>query len=180
MYFEISDRNAEVLLFVTSMRKISIKDRIDPFGRNKLVAVNHKQKKLLRLSESDLPNQCQPGMAIAFLKIMSSNMQQIRRRRNEDNRANAPVRGLSLNAGSCSQTQHRYAWLEYEDGLWHFLTGLFADPSESTRRWCDRQHALDVLAHEGWTVIRAYPEQHSIDRNSDNCLHGYGLMRILH
>jgi hypothetical protein len=106
-------------------------------------------------------------------------MQHIRQHRIEDNRTNAPDCRRSLTCNR-SQAQHRYAWLEYEDGTWHFLTSLFADPSESTRRWHDRQCALDVLSDEGWTIIRAYPEQFSMNRNSDNCLHGYGLMRALH
>jgi hypothetical protein len=119
-------------------------------------------------------------MVIAFIKNMSTNMQHLRQRQIEDNHPNAPDCSLSLNACSRSQAQHRYAWLEYEDGIWHFLTSLFADPSESTRRWHDRQCALDALSHEGWTIISSYPEQHSMNRSSDNCLQGYGLMRTLH
>ena len=70
---------------------------------------------------------------------------------------------------------HRYAWLEQEGGTWHFLTSLFADPEESTRRWSDKERALDELTHEGWTVVRPYPE-----RQSGNCLYGYGLIRTVH
>jgi hypothetical protein len=111
---------------------------------------------------------------------MSTNMQHIRQRRTEDSSINIPDLGRSFNACSRSQRQHRYAWLEYEDGRWHFLTGLFEDPSTSTRRWLDRQCALDELIHEGWTVIHAYPQQLSMNSNSDNCPHGYGLIRTLH
>ncbi len=75
---------------------------------------------------------------------------------------------------------HRYAWLEHEGGMWHFLTSLFADPAESTRRWSDRQCALDELIKEGWVVVRPYPEQISLERQSGNCLYGYGLMRTIH
>jgi hypothetical protein len=62
----------------------------------------------------------------------------------------------------------RYAWLEHEEGVWHFLTNLFADPGESTRRWPDSLRALEELRQEGWTVVSPYPDSHS-----DAC--GYGL-----
>ncbi len=75
---------------------------------------------------------------------------------------------------------HRYAWLEHEDGKWHFLTSLFADPGESTRRWSDRQCALDELIKEGWTVVRPYPEKPSVAREPGNSLYGYGLIRTVH
>jgi hypothetical protein len=75
---------------------------------------------------------------------------------------------------------HRYAWLEHEDGKWHFLTSLYADPEESTRRWSDEQHALDELMDEGWTVVRPYPEKPLTGRQSGNCLFGYGLVRTIH
>jgi len=75
---------------------------------------------------------------------------------------------------------NRYAWLEHEDGTWHFLTSLFADPGESTRRWSDKQRALDELTKEGWTVVRPYPEKISMARESGNGLYGYGLIRTVH
>jgi hypothetical protein len=75
---------------------------------------------------------------------------------------------------------NRYAWLEHEGGKWHFLTSLFADPGESTRRWSDKQCALEELMKEGWTVIRPYPEKPSATRQSGNCLYGFGLMRTIH
>jgi hypothetical protein len=79
------------------------------------------------------------------------------------------------------QTQvHRYAWLEHENGSWHFLTSLFADPAESTRRWPDRKLALDELISEGWTVIRSYHERPSRENCLKNCIHGYGLMITIH
>jgi len=107
-------------------------------------------------------------------------MQHIRPPRIEENRANSPDCGQSLNDCNRSQTQARYAWLEHEAGIWHFLTSLFADPSDSTRRWADRQCALDELLNEGWTVIRAYPEAPLNDRNWDSRLVGYGLIRTIH
>ena len=107
-------------------------------------------------------------------------MEHIPPHRNEEDRVNFPDCRLSLNAYSQSQVRHRYAWLEYEDGHWHFLTGLFEDPSESMRRWSNHQCALDELIHEGWTVIRAYPSHLSINKNLDNLPAGYGLMRTLH
>jgi hypothetical protein len=75
---------------------------------------------------------------------------------------------------------HRYAWLEHENGRWHFLTSLFADPAESTRRWSDKQQALAELINEGWVVVRSYPEPLSTKRRSENRLYGYGLMRTIH
>jgi len=75
---------------------------------------------------------------------------------------------------------HRYAWLEHENGKWHFLTSLFADPSESTRRWSDCQRAIDELTKEGWTVLRPYPEQLSPEKHPGSCLNGFGLMRTVH
>lgn len=70
----------------------------------------------------------------------------------------------------------RYAWLEHEKGNWHFLTGLFADILESTRRWPTRQRALDELTNEGWIVVGSYPENPSMPRQSCGEALGYGLM----
>ncbi len=53
---------------------------------------------------------------------------------------------------------HRYGWLEQDEGMWHFLTNLYADPGESTRRWSDSLSALEELKQEGWTVMSRYPE----------------------
>jgi len=72
----------------------------------------------------------------------------------------------------------QYAWLEYERGIWHFLTSLFADPKESTRMWSNRQHALEELIKEGWTIIGAYPEKPSLPRPACGGALGYGLMRV--
>jgi hypothetical protein len=75
---------------------------------------------------------------------------------------------------------HRYAWLEHDDGMWHFLTSLFADPGESTRRWSDKQCALDELMSEGWTIVRPYPVKPLTEQQSGNYLDGYGLIRTVH
>jgi hypothetical protein len=72
----------------------------------------------------------------------------------------------------------RYAWLEHEAGLWHFLTDLLADPQDSNRRWSDQQCALDELLEEGWTVVRPYPGRLVMEQISGTQIHGYGLMRI--
>jgi len=74
----------------------------------------------------------------------------------------------------------RYAWLEHEKGTWHFLTSLWADPGESTRRWSQKKHALDELTKEGWTIVGSYPEYPSIPRPACGGAWGYGLMRIGH
>jgi hypothetical protein len=72
----------------------------------------------------------------------------------------------------------RYAWLEQEDGHWHFLASPFANPAESTRKWPDEREALDELEHEGWKVISPYPEP--FRKESASNLVGYGLKRIIH
>ncbi len=64
----------------------------------------------------------------------------------------------------------RYAWLEQEEGKWHFLTDLFADPKASTRSWPDSLRALEELRREGWMVVAPYSDS---DRSS--C--GYGLRK---
>ena len=69
----------------------------------------------------------------------------------------------------------RYAWLEYEDGLWHFVTTLFENPSDATRRWYDRQRAMDDLKKEGWTVVRPYRKRPSV--RAEDWASGYGLTR---
>jgi hypothetical protein len=70
----------------------------------------------------------------------------------------------------------RYAWLEHAQGNWHFLTSLFADVQESTRRWTSKQRALDELIKEGWTVIGAYPESPSMQKKAEGEALGYGLL----
>ena len=40
---------------------------------------------------------------------------------------------------------NRYAWLEFTDGMWHFITNLFEDPGNATRRWLKRQSAMEEL-----------------------------------
>jgi len=74
----------------------------------------------------------------------------------------------------------RYAWLEHDNGVWHFLTDLFADPAESTRRWSNKKYALDELMKEGWTIVGSYPEAHSTPRPACGGTGGYGLMRVGH
>jgi hypothetical protein len=72
----------------------------------------------------------------------------------------------------------RYAWLEHEGGLWHFLTNLFEDPGKSLRSWTDEQHALEDLEREGWVVVYPYNEHLSMNRTSGDRACGYGLMWI--
>ena len=74
---------------------------------------------------------------------------------------------------------HRYAWLELEEGVWHFLTHLDADPAESKRRWTDGKRALTELMDEGWAVVRAYPH-HPVSGGPGLIVHGYGLTRTVH
>lgn len=63
----------------------------------------------------------------------------------------------------------RYAWLEHEEGMWHFLTDLFSDPGDSTRSWSDSLGALEELRKEGWTVVAPYPD------SDQSTARGYGL-----
>jgi hypothetical protein len=79
-----------------------------------------------------------------------------------------------------STVVNQYAWLEYEKGTWHFLTSLFADPGESTRRWSNKQHAFNQLIKEGWTIIGSYPENPSNPRPACGGSRGYGLVRVGH
>ena len=74
---------------------------------------------------------------------------------------------------------HRYAWLENEEGIWHFLTDLLADPGESTRRWTDSLRAIEELRKEGWTVISPYPETPSFSPGPSKEACGYGLVKQL-
>ncbi len=76
-----------------------------------------------------------------------------------------------------STPPNRYAWLENEEGIWHFLTDLLSDPGESTRNWTDSMRAIEELKKEGWTVISPYPETASISRNSNEEACGYGLVK---
>ena len=89
-------------------------------------------------------------------------------------RCNSPSPIIPAISASC------YAWLEHEKGNWHFLTGLFADIQESTRRWPTRQSALDALMEEGWIVVGSYPENPSMPQQSGGEALGYGLMWIGH
>jgi hypothetical protein len=88
------------------------------------------------------------------------------------NRDNSPGPNIPDTSSS------RYAWLEHEKGDWHFLTRLFADVEESTRRWPTKQHAFDELAQEGWIVIGTYPENPSMPKQPCGEALGYGLMWI--
>ena len=74
----------------------------------------------------------------------------------------------------CEEALHRYAWLEKNEGLWHFLTSPFADPANSMRKWSDEQNALEELSNEGWSIVHPYAQ------NTGSFFCGYGLKRILH
>jgi hypothetical protein len=87
-------------------------------------------------------------------------------------------RDLSVSYVNSNLPKHRYAWLEKEGNMWHFLTNLFADPAKSTRRWANKQRALEELTREGWTVLYPYPEQSSQCLPVRNNACGYGLMWI--
>jgi hypothetical protein len=80
-----------------------------------------------------------------------------------------------LAAMDSNMQKQRYAWLEQDEGMWHFLTNLFADPGESTRRWADSRRALEELRIEGWTVISPYPDPPPDSQQPRNRACGYGL-----
>ena len=71
---------------------------------------------------------------------------------------------------------YRYAWLEFDGGMWHLVKDLFADPGKSTRRWSDRECALTDLMEEGWTVVRPYSSKLPMGENQGG-ISGYGLVR---
>jgi hypothetical protein len=73
--------------------------------------------------------------------------------------------------------KRRYAWLEKEGNMWHFLTNLFADPAKASRRWSNKRRALEELTREGWTVLYPYPEDGLMQQRSYSSS-GYGLMWI--
>ena len=75
-------------------------------------------------------------------------------------------------------SKRRYAWLEQEGNMWHFLTSLFADPAKSARKWSNKHRALEELTREGWTVLYPYPELGSKQRTARHNPCGYGLMWI--
>lgn len=85
---------------------------------------------------------------------------------------------LCVNSCNYTAASRRYAWLEKEGNMWHFLTNLFADPATSTRRWTNKQRALEELTREGWTVLYPYPEQSSHRETARGSACGYGLMWI--
>jgi hypothetical protein len=85
---------------------------------------------------------------------------------------------ISSEAICASTTMHKYAWLEHEGGMWHFLTDLFADPVKSTRRWSDKQLALEELVREGWSIVYPYPEKLPMQPQPSEKIFGYGLMWI--
>jgi hypothetical protein len=61
--------------------------------------------------------------------------------------------------------------------MWHFLTNLFSDPAKSTRRWPNKQRALEELAREGWTMLYPYPEHGPMQMRAHSTS-GFGLMWI--
>jgi hypothetical protein len=113
------------------------------------------------------------GTAIAFEYCMNSQTQFI----TEEIHGNTPGHQKSFSASKIEPLL-RYAWLEQEDELWHFLASPFASPAESTRKWPDEREALDELEHEGWKVVGPYPGQFL--KESGSILRGYGLKRIIH
>jgi hypothetical protein len=91
---------------------------------------------------------------------------------------NLNYRDFSFSFADFNAPKRRYAWLEKEGSMWHFLTNLFADPAKSTRRWSNKQRALQELTREGWTVLYPYPESNSMQGRTRNSACGYGLMWI--
>jgi hypothetical protein len=121
------------------------------------------------------------GAAIAFIVCMKTSLQSANAMiagTNEIIPYNLLDRDLSFSYEDLNAPRRRYAWLEKEGNMWHFLTNLFADPAKSTRRWSNRQHALQDLTKEGWTVLYPYPEQNSTQGRTRHSSCGYGLMWI--
>lgn len=81
-------------------------------------------------------------------------------------------------AENANPPDQKYAWLEHEGGVWHFLTNLFDDPGKSMRKWTDEQRALQELENEGWIVVYPYKEQIPMNQKYGERACGYGLMWI--
>ena len=73
----------------------------------------------------------------------------------------------------------QYAWLELDEGRWHFLTNLLAEPEDATRRWSDCQQALAELQSEGWIIVRPYQHQW-VATEACEMMFVYGLKRQVH
>jgi hypothetical protein len=86
----------------------------------------------------------------------------------------------SVSGEDTGRLASRYAWLEHEEGSWHFLTSLFDEPTRATRRWGNRQRALNELTKEGWVIVGAYPELASMPSPDGGGARGYGLMQVGH
>jgi hypothetical protein len=122
-------------------------------------------------------------MSIAFHRGMNAkDTIGIEARMNGEQNAMIPYsmfdQDVSFGCTDFNAAKRRYAWLEQEGNMWHFLTNLFADPTKSTRKWSNKQRALDELTREGWTVLYPYPEQGSKLRSAHHNACGYGLMWI--
>jgi hypothetical protein len=79
----------------------------------------------------------------------------------------------------CEAQMQRYAWLEYDNSMWHLLADLSADPEESARRWLDRQDALSELMAEGWIMISRHPSGLT-SRETGEEVYVYGFGRTAH
>ena len=79
----------------------------------------------------------------------------------------------------CEAQMQRYAWLEYDNSMWHLLADLSADPEESARRWLDRQDALSELRAEGWIMISRHPSGLT-SRETGEEVYVYGFSRMAH
>ncbi len=74
---------------------------------------------------------------------------------------------------------YQYAWLEFDEGKWHFHTNLYDFSTESTKCWPNRHLALTELRDEGWRIVRAYPGGQRIEDEDGESVDGYGLTRCL-
>jgi len=65
-----------------------------------------------------------------------------------------------------------YAWLGKDEGYWCF----YSESSEGNKRqWQDREHAINELEKEGWSITTAYYE-----KGPEQQFCAYGMVRILH
>jgi hypothetical protein len=72
------------------------------------------------------------------------------------------------------------AWLEFNDGRWHLIADVRADPSPENRIWSNEDGALAELKEEGWIVSGCYPNELSDKLGLGDKFHGYGLMRTVY
>jgi hypothetical protein len=79
-----------------------------------------------------------------------------------------------------AELMSQYAWLELDGGMWHLLTDVRSKHNEASRKWDDKNIAIEESQQEGWTVAGSYPNWLSRKPKINQSVHGYGLIRTFH